>query len=235
MHPARFFYKVRNLSFEDLKLPQPDLSKLQVSHRYGVLINNEFKGITYYNLQNTYKDLLLDAIILPKSHKKFKVYLMVINVDNAVPHTDDKISAVINYYIEPGNATTYFWERSEKTISHKLACQEKASIYDEKTLTQKASFHASKNDIYVLNVTKIHSVKLPVAVSISATPDNVLPSTTTPSTTTPSTTTPSTTTPSTTTPSTTTPSTMSSIPMRIAFCFQTEEIPYAKVIKSLKI
>ena len=145
---------------------------------------------------------------------------MVINVDNAVPHTDDKISAVINYYIEPGNATTYFWERNEKTISHKLACQEKASIYDEKTLTQKASFHASKNDIYVLNVTKIHSVKLgklPAAICIPATPESVLLSVTPPSAATTSTTTTSTTTPSTSTQSTTTPSTMSPNPMRIAF------------------
>lgn len=183
----KYFYKIKNLQFNDLKLPFPDTTKLEVSHRYGVMINNEFKGITYYNLQNTYKDILLDSIIIPKHHSKFNVYLMVINVDDALPHTDDNILAVINYYIQTANATTHFWSRDQKTISTKLACQEKSSIYDEKTLIHKASFCASQNDIYALDVKKIHSVKAPTNIH------------------------------------------------RIAFCFQTNEIPFTKISKSLKL
>jgi hypothetical protein len=186
MQKSKFFYKVKNLTFTDLKLPDPDISKLQISHRYGVLINDEFKGITYYNLQNTYKEILLDALIKKKFHSKFNVFLMVINVDDAIPHTDDGITSVINYYIKTGNATTHFWERDEKTVSTKLACQQKAAVYDEKTLIHKDSFQCNVNDIYVLNVNKIHSVKTPA--------EN---------------------------------------PLRVAFCFQTKEIQYSKIHKTL--
>jgi hypothetical protein len=182
----KFFYKIKNLPFHELKIPPPDIKTLSISHRYGVLINNEFKGITYYNLPNVYADIITSAIIIPKFHSKFKIYLMVINVDDAVPHTDDKITAVINYYIETANATTHFWEKDEKTISSKLACQDKASIYDEKTLKHVASFSAAQNDIYALNVKKIHSVKTPIQQN------------------------------------------------RIAFCLQTDQIPFNKLKKSIK-
>lgn len=190
MQSSKYFIKVKNLPFQDLKLPLLDLTKLELSHRYGVMLNNEFHGITYYNLQNVYKDVLMDAIIKPNHQSKFKLYLMVINVEDALPHTDDNVFAVINYYIETGNATTHFWERDEKTMTAKLACQKNAQIYDEKTLMHRASFKAATNDIYILNVKKIHSVKLADQNSNSS--------------------------------------------IRIAFCFQTNEIPFAKVYKSLK-
>ena len=128
--------------------------------RYGGTIGGRFYGYTTYKIDKQTSDKLLE--IIPKVYRKdFEPALISINIENVIPHTDTKIKAVINFYVDTAEGVTSFHKVKEGVIPYieKLPNQTDGALYQEKDLDVIGKFKAAYGDIYVLDVKQIHSVK----------------------------------------------------------------------------
>lgn len=146
------FYKLK----DSLILGNFETKNLQTS--YDLNEGGEFKGIKYYNvqLQEGYK--LCWNLIPEKYHKDFYTSLMRINTQ-IPPHTDTSDKTVINTYIRPENCLTQFYSfKTDKPKTTQITNQTDGFLFDEKDLNKTNSFIAKNNEVFVLDVTKPHSV-----------------------------------------------------------------------------
>jgi len=128
--------------------------------RYGRTIGNKFYGYTTYEIDDKTGDKLLE--IIPKKYRKdFEPSLISINIENVIPHTDTKIKAAINFYIDTADGVTSFHKIKDGIVPYieKLPNQTDGALYQERDLDVTGRFKANYGDIYVLDVKQIHSVK----------------------------------------------------------------------------
>ena len=128
--------------------------------RYGGTVGGKFYGYTTYNVDSKTGNKLLK--IIPKIYRKdFEPSLISINIENVIPHIDNKIKAVINFYIDTADGITSFHKVKDGITPYieKLPNQTNGALYQEKDLDVIGKFKANYGDIYVLNVKQIHSVK----------------------------------------------------------------------------
>lgn len=103
------------------------------------------------------KELL--SIIPDEFRKYYNGSFMNISNSYICPHTDSDRKVAINFYIKTGGATTLFWnKKSGIENSTKVAGQTNGFTYRECDLNLCGFFRAQPNDIYILDVTQIHSV-----------------------------------------------------------------------------
>jgi len=98
--------------------------------------------------------------ILPERYwKDFHVSEM--KIDCAVPpHTDTEIVTTINFYIQTeGCRTVFFNKKVADPKTFKLEQQTNGRIFYPEDLEEVSSFVAKDNEVWVLDVTQIHSVE----------------------------------------------------------------------------
>jgi hypothetical protein len=128
-----------------------------VRGQYGIKdTNGKFIGIAYYNVEDDIEQVLLKELIPEQFRTQFRASFMVINSKYIPPHKDNDITMVVNYYTQTSNATTTFWKQVNTNTQ---SFGNSGSVYDECDLTQTSSFKAEQNDVWVLNVSEIHSVR----------------------------------------------------------------------------
>lgn len=151
MQPAT---KLGNLHIHNLPIK---LEKL--NYEYGFEKNNVFYGIRYYLVDDDIKQFILSKTIPPQYRQFFDVCLMVINYHDILPHIDSFVTTSINYYIKTSpNTITQFWNEQSNSKKYKLQNQTNGFVYDKNTLIPTFQFSANDNEIWILDVTKIHSV-----------------------------------------------------------------------------
>ena len=107
-----------------------------------------FKGLIYHTIDKS-NDQLFD--IIPSKYKNlFKIAHLKINCD-ARPHIDNGIKTSINFYLKTNNCKTSFYS----FINPKLP---KTIPLDISNLKEEDSFVAKKNEVWILDVSKPHSV-----------------------------------------------------------------------------
>ena len=143
------YFKKLNIQFN---VPEFDIGEPDI--QYGPTVDGEFYGIEYRELVN-FKSL----------YSKFTLNLtteapQLLHVNSYIlPHTDSNVKAVINYYINTENCKTQFYEKKEDIVDHyQIENQTDGRVYNLKDLTLGPSFTAEPGDVYLLNVSKIHSV-----------------------------------------------------------------------------
>lgn len=113
-----------------------------------------YGGIISYLELNSINRNLLDVI--PKKYQSsFVVSLMKISGE-VPPHTDSDVKTVINFYVQPGNYKTVFFDGVAD--SYQVKNQTNGRVYARDTLTEIASFVAKESDAFCLDVDKIHAV-----------------------------------------------------------------------------
>lgn len=142
--------RYRSVLIEDLPL---DMSNK--SHEYGIAVNGKFMGLRYYFVDKETVKKLLDTLVPKEFHENFEVFLMVINSKYVLPHSDNDISVVINYYVKTAEATTVFWKLRDETAVKDVP------IYTEHELIPIESFKAEPSEAWVLDIKQIHSVVCP--------------------------------------------------------------------------
>jgi hypothetical protein len=128
--------------------------------QYGGTVGGKFYGYTTYAVDAETGKKLLE--IIPKRYKDdFEPSLISINIENVIPHIDNKIKAVINFYIDTADGITSFHKIKNGIAPYieKLPNQTDGALYQEKDLEVIGRFKADYGDIYVLDVKQIHSVK----------------------------------------------------------------------------
>ena len=124
--------------------------------KFGENINDEFKGIEYFDISFDTKNLL--KIIPPQYQENFCVTLMKINSE-VPPHTDTGIKVTINYYYDTGNCVTTFYKFKKEPKKYQIENQTNGYLFDEQALEQTGFFKARPYEAWILDVSQPHSVK----------------------------------------------------------------------------
>lgn len=139
------------------KITANDYDILSSRIKFGETINHEFKGIEYFNIN--YKDVESLLQIIPYQHRNnFCLTLMRINTE-VPPHTDTGINTTINFYLQTGDYITQFYNiKTNNPKTNQVDNQTNGFIFDKHDLIESGSFTAGQNDVWILDVTKPHSV-----------------------------------------------------------------------------
>ena len=140
----------------DLTFTPPEFQLGKREMEYGMNVDNEFRGIWYSGIKED-PDFELKKYIPEKYRHDFVVQLMEINFF-ILPHTDSGGKSVINFYIETDKCLTQFYDIKKDSKPFKIDNQTDGCVYDLKDLEVGPSFIARPGDIYILDVSKVHSV-----------------------------------------------------------------------------
>lgn len=124
----------------------------------GVELGGEKKGIDYKKIWSP--DVEKIYSILPKRYwDDFHLTVMTINCE-IPPHTDTEIISTINFYIKTDNCRTVFYDKKSSTPKTlQIENQTDGFIYYKEDLIEVDSFIAQPNEIWLLDVKKIHAVE----------------------------------------------------------------------------
>lgn len=78
-----------------------------------------------------------------------------------LPHIDHNVSAVLNYYINCANSTTHFYKIKTNGMGFVYPGRASANIFTLDQVDKVCDFTAKDGDMYMLNVSEIHSVETP--------------------------------------------------------------------------
>ena len=120
--------------------------------------------LNYFQIQNQ-----LDLEKLYKNNFQFKITPDIIRFvtitgeeGEILPHVDHGIKVALNFYIQTSNldSTIFYDKKSEDVSSFKYnETKLESNVYNKLDLTPKETFTSKDNSMFLLNVTKIHSVK----------------------------------------------------------------------------
>jgi hypothetical protein len=98
--------------------------------------------------------------VLPKKYWQ-DFHLTVMTIDCIIPpHTDTEIITSINFYLQTeGCRTTFFKPKVNNPRTVQIKNQTNGCIYYEEDLVEVDSFVAEDYDVWLLDVSQIHSVK----------------------------------------------------------------------------
>lgn len=115
------------------------------------------RGILYYRLDASNDHLF--QFLPEKIRPYFYLTFMRINIKYVRPHTDSNIKVTINFYLDSNNCKTTFYSfNKDGVIGNKLPSQTNGRTYLIGDLFPEKSFIAKDNDVWILDVTKPHSV-----------------------------------------------------------------------------
>jgi len=143
----------------DLAHDLPEQGPTEVLHQFGKSIDGKWFGISYYKVDSEIEERLKSFI--PEKYKNFfQVNYMIINSSYIPPHIDDKISTTINFYVNTAEAVTKFHAKKNdvQLSSEKLPEQLNGRLYNADDLYVVSEFIAKPNEVYLLDVQKLHSV-----------------------------------------------------------------------------
>lgn len=116
-----------------------------------------FQGVIYRQILSGHEKFL--KLVPESTWPNWSVSHMTIT-DLAPPHIDNKITSNINFYINTDNCQTKFYKPLvEQLDTQKLSTQTNGRLYDPQQLDTVGSFTAQDGDVYLLDITKIHSVE----------------------------------------------------------------------------
>lgn len=121
-------------------------------------------NIKFFKISQYLEDLLFSLI--PNNYQNyFKGTCMRINGNYIRPHTDSDRIVAVNFYIKTPKAITTFWKLKEDYVSHPVQVkgQTNGHVYEYKDLKLHKTFISNPMDLYVLDVTQIHSVFNPTS------------------------------------------------------------------------
>lgn len=140
---------------KNLDLASYSINETNIS--YGMEINGIFKGIKYSNVDTILKESLINLI--PEEHRHF-FDISVMQVNTYIPpHTDSNIMATVNFYINTSNCVTQFYSfKTDTPKTEQVKNQTTGYLFSIDDLNIEDKFIAAPGEIWLLDVTKPHSV-----------------------------------------------------------------------------
>ena len=137
----------------NIKIDTPSYEVGKKELEYGIDINNKFNGLWYSDLK-----INEEIDLIPEKYKS-DFYLLFLEANSYIlPHSDSGPTAVINFYIETNNCATQFYEIKNNAEPYQIENQTDGCVYDLDDLVETGSFIAEPGDVYILDVSKVHSV-----------------------------------------------------------------------------
>ena len=132
----------------------------ELKYQYGKIIDGVWHGISYYKAEPEI-EAKLKSVVPEKYRKLFDTTLMIITTPYIVPHIDNNITMAINFYMETGDAVTFFHKIKDNVtpeIELLPAQTTTGKLFHRDDLEIISYFKANRNEVHLLNVGEIHSV-----------------------------------------------------------------------------
>lgn len=126
-------------------------------YKYGEVVEGKFHGINYARAFISHIPAL-QAIVPDPWFNMISHTHMTVN-RRVPPHTDSGICTAVNIYYNTCNCRTQFYEINNAEDSFQLDNQTNGRIYNEAALTPTHSFTAAPGEVWLLDVTQVHSVE----------------------------------------------------------------------------
>lgn len=115
--------------------------------------------LQYYQLNDTD---FLNSFPMFSTIKPDNILIAEINGSGSIgPHIDHGPKCVLNWYVHSNNALTMFYKSKDNSVPFKAEGEDEAKLYNLNDLELYDLFTAKDNDVYLLDVTKIHAVSSP--------------------------------------------------------------------------
>jgi hypothetical protein len=147
----KFHLEVRPFDYETLK------GGLEIEF----ISKDNGTGIHYYSINDFEKLTSLHIKPFCKIPPQYVSFTEVTGQGLLNPHIDHTIKCCVNYYFEPNGSTTCFYRPKHFSTAQTYPGQTEANIYSIDEVEEVAQFTSLKNEAYLLNVSKIHSVYSP--------------------------------------------------------------------------
>ena len=160
---ARSFSKDVMFKKIDFKIPAFDFEKLKGRPVSSYSSPNKGPVITYYKINDPeyFQGLLPERMFYRVEPDQIQLTEIVGDGD-IPPHFDHDIRTTANYYIETNNSTTYFYNKKPGVVPQNYPGKKTDNIFTFDDVEQVDEFTANDGDLYILDVSKIHSVHSPV-------------------------------------------------------------------------
>lgn len=119
------------------------------------MLRTQYGSIKYYSIRGG----TVPTEILELFRPDLTSFVRIVGSQDVMPHFDHKTVTSLNLYINSSGAVTSFWEPKPSAQGFKFPGADKAHLFHEKDLTEVCSFTANDYETYLLDVSKIHSVK----------------------------------------------------------------------------
>jgi len=133
----------------------------ELKYQFGKVIDGVWYGNSYYAAEPKIESELKNKI--PEKYRDlFEVTLMIITSPYIPPHIDNNIKLSVNFYMETGDAVTYFHKIKDNVIPNIEILPEQTTtgkLFSPNDLEIVGQFKANKGDVYILGVSEIHSVQ----------------------------------------------------------------------------
>jgi len=150
------------LRLEFKEPPNFERLKGEIVTRYG---RDPRPVLTYYRLgDEEYLNSIMPDHVPWKDLPPLQVQLAEIEDHyggHLLPHIDHNISACANYYITTNDAVTHFYRLKEGGEGFVYPGREVANIFPFDQVERISRFKSNDNDLYLLDVSNIHSVEIP--------------------------------------------------------------------------
>ena len=144
-------------------------TKLKITHAinlndivYGKNLHNHYsadrkKKISFFELSEAIKKQIYSYV--PLELHDCLVDVMVLEVENMIPHIDQDYNTNINFYFSTGSAKTVYYKPHDNYNTYQVSSQHgKGNAIDITQLVEIYRFIAEPNDIYILDVNSYHNV-----------------------------------------------------------------------------
>lgn len=114
-------------------------------------------SLQYYQISDSNLNIPMFSTIKPD-------YMLVAEINGSGsigPHIDHGPQVVLNWYMRSNQAMTMFYKPKENSVPFKAEHEDEAKLYRHEDLEVYDCFSAQDNDIYLLDVSKIHAVSSP--------------------------------------------------------------------------
>lgn len=132
---------------------------MDISFEESIRYHGVNRSIEFFKISDVIEQHLLE--IIPVNYRQyFKGSFFSINTSYIRPHTDSDRKVGINFYIKGNNAITKFFNiKQGATILHEqVVGQTNGVVYQEYDLVSNGVFKAIPGEIWILDVSQIHSV-----------------------------------------------------------------------------
>lgn len=147
-----FFTKL-NVNFDDLNFDNLNLTFLK-----GYKTRDDFREIVKINYtDDDFQDVIRSRLPVGLGSMIRSVRITYIT-DSPPPHRDHGGYVCINYYLETGQGPTTFYTAGPDATPMIAVGQTTANEYTFDGLTRQASFVATPNSCYILNIGEIHTI-----------------------------------------------------------------------------
>ena len=141
---------------DDFKIDDYQIMEERMS--FKDMIDGQLKGISYHRVSSN-KESEIMAMIPTEYQQYFDLNLMYVDVA-IPPHTDSGIKSTINFYIKTDDCLTQFYEfNTNSPKTRQVDNQSDGFLFNENDLIKTDSFVAKPNEVWLLDVSKPHSVQ----------------------------------------------------------------------------